>query len=245
MGGRSAGSAVRLTLLDGFALRTDGEALQLPVTLERVIAFVALRQRGVHRAVAAGTLWPTASEEHAQASLRSALWRLRCMLRVPLVDGARDRLALDGDVAVDVHAQRAAVRRALDAATPYAGYCLELEGDLLPGWYEDWVLLERERLRQLRLHALEALTGRLIGAERHADALETALAAIAGDPLRETAHQALVRVHLAEGNVVEALRQYEAYSNLLRRHVGLEPSRRLRELVEPLLASRPATARTR
>lgn len=242
MGGRSTGSSVRLTLLDGFSLRANGEVLRLPVTLERVIAFVALRRRGIHRAVAAGTLWPTANEEHAQASLRSALWRLRCSLRVPLVAGAKDQLALEENVVVDVHAQAEAVRRAFDPAAPCPGFSPELEGDLLPGWYEDWVLLERERLRQLRLHALEALTERLIGAGRHADALETALAAIAGDPLRETAHQALVKVHLAEGNVVEALRQYETYAGLLRREVGLEPSRRLRELVEPHLAARIRTA---
>src|SRR5438105_14349200 len=103
MGGGSGAGSVRLTLLDGFALRTDGEALQLPVTLERVIAFVAPRQRGVHRAAAAGTLWPTASEEHAEASLRSALSPLRCILRVPLVDGERARLALGEAAAAHLH----------------------------------------------------------------------------------------------------------------------------------------------
>lgn len=199
------------------------------------MAFVALHPRGVHRVVAAGTLWATASEARAGASLRSALWRLRSASPVPLVDVGAERLRLLPYVSVDVHEQTAAARRALDPATPPQDYRQELDGELLPGWYEEWVLVERDRLRQLRLHALESASERLATASRFAEAIEVALAAVAADPLRETAHQALIRSHLAEGNVAEALLQYRRYASLLRRKVGAAPSRRLRELVEPLL----------
>jgi DNA-binding SARP family transcriptional activator len=82
-------------------------------------------------------------------------------------------------------------------------------GELLPGWYEDWVLVERERLRQLRMHALEALAEKLTEAGRYGVAMQAAYAAVRADPVRESAHRAVVRVHLAEGNVLEALRAYE------------------------------------
>jgi DNA-binding SARP family transcriptional activator len=99
-------------------------------------------------------------------------------------------------------------------------------GDLLPGWDEEWISFERERLRQLRLHALESLSAWFIRRGCYALALEAALKCVAIEPLRESAHCALVAVHLAENNVVEAIRHYEAFSRLLREELGLEPSAR-------------------
>jgi Bacterial transcriptional activator domain. len=57
------------------------------------------------------------------------------------------------------------------------------------------------------------------------------LAAVSGEPLRESAHRQLIEVHLAEGNRVEALRQYEAYRQLMRDELGLGPSPHIVNLV--------------
>ena len=127
-------------------------------------------------------------------------------------------------------------RRALDRTDDAA---LELDAsafgaDLLPDWYEDWVLIERERYRQLRLRALDALCERLTAADRLSDALDAGLAAVAGEPLRESAHRAVVRVHLAEGNVGEAIRQFRLCRRLLREQLGIEPSERMQALVRSL-----------
>ena len=97
-------------------------------------------------------------------------------------------------------------------------------GTSCPDWYDDWVLLERERYRQLGLHALEALSERLTAARRFGPALEAALAAVAGEPFRESAHRVLIKAHLAEGNASEAIRQYHFYRKLLNDHLGLDPS---------------------
>jgi DNA-binding SARP family transcriptional activator len=77
--------------------------------------------------------------------------------------------------------------------------------ELLPGWYDDWVLLERERTRQRLLHALEALSREHRAAGRCAEAVEAALVAVNAEPLRESAHRELLESHLAEGNWVEAM----------------------------------------
>jgi DNA-binding SARP family transcriptional activator len=106
-----------------------------------------------------------------------------------------------------------------------------LSGELLPGWCDDFVELERERLRQMRLHALEALSGRLLRAGRHAHALDAALKAVAADPLRESAHRAAIQVHLAEGNLGEARRQFTQLAGLLARELGVAPTRRTADLV--------------
>ncbi len=71
----------------------------------------------------------------------------------------------------------------------------------------------------------------LTEARRYGEAAQAGIAAIAAEPLRESAHRALIRVHLAEANPCEALRQYRLFSQMLRDQLGLEPSAQLRELV--------------
>ena len=226
---RALADGVRLTLLGSFALECTGVHVRLPMSAQRLVAFVALQEYPVLRGFAAGSLWPDTSEERAHANLRSALWRLhRCGHRV--IDASGDQLRLGTDVRVDFRETEALARRAL------LGDAVELEpaalaGDLLPDWYEEWVLLERERFRALRLRALDALCERLIVAGRLDDALDAGHAAVAGEPLRESAHRALVRVHLAEGNTGEAIRQYRLFRRLLLEHLGLEPSGRMEELM--------------
>ena len=104
----------------------------------------------------------------------------------------------------------------------------------MPDWYDDWLLIERERFRQLRLHALEALCSYLADRGLFAAAAQAGLSAVAGEPLRESAHRALITAHLLEGNFSEAMRQYRIYSQILQTQLGLEPSEAIRQLVASL-----------
>ncbi|HLF79747.1 MAG TPA: bacterial transcriptional activator domain-containing protein [Dehalococcoidia bacterium] len=148
-------------------------------------------------------------------------------------------LALADGVLVDIRDARLLAHRLLN---PGAGPDLDLGDraistlsvDLLPDWYDDWAVAEAEEWRQLRLHALDALAERLTAAGRFADATSAALAAAKSEPLRETAHAALIRVYLAEGNRAEALAAYQNYRELLHAALGLEPSPLLRALVKDL-----------
>ena len=143
-------------------------------------------------------------------------------------------------VRVDLRESQALAHRLLDAvdqpleASDLSGAAIaSLSGELLPDWYEDWVLLEAEDWRQLRLHALEVLAGLLSAAGRYGDAATAALAAVRADPLRESAHAALIRVHLAEHNQSEALREFKRYQDLLRAELDIEPTAQLHKLVRP------------
>jgi len=93
--------------------------------------------------------------------------------------------------------------------------------DLLPGFYDEWALMERERIRQRILHALEALSEKLTAAERFADAIEAAMLATNAEPLRESAQRRLIKAHIAEGNLTEARRCYLAYHDLVHRELGV------------------------
>ena len=227
----------RLSLLGGFRLECRGRAVSPPVSAQRVVALLGLHMRPVSRGYVAGTLWLDSSEEHAAASLRSALWRLR-RTAPDLVEVENGSIGLGPGVAVDVRTMVDCTRRLHDPA------CLGVEDqvderdfcdDLLPDWYDDWVLLERERLRQLRLGALEALAERRIAAGRTAAAVQAAMAAVQCEVLRESAHRVLIRAHIADGNYGEALRQFRLYTRILDEELGLEPSALLLDLVHPLL----------
>ncbi|MBT1090308.1 BTAD domain-containing putative transcriptional regulator [Streptomyces sp. Tu102] len=214
-----------LRLLGRFQLSYGPQAVDVTAAGQRVLAFLGLRSRAT-RSVVAGTLWPEVTEERAQGSLRTALWRLG---RGPgrLVDCRHDTLALAADVHTDVRALTSTALSLVDsspAADESAALGALCGGDLLPGWDEDWVALERERLRQLRLHALDSLAARLLAQGQHALALEAALESVRIEPLRESAHRAVVSVHLAEHNVAEAVRHFEAFRRLLRKELGVQPS---------------------
>jgi DNA-binding SARP family transcriptional activator len=203
------------------------------MSAQRLLAFVALHERPLLRVYVAGTLWIDASDERAGASLRSSLWRLNRSGQ-GLVEATSTHLRLAPAIEVDLRRALALARRLLDGTATVEDLDsadTALAGELLPDWYDDWLLFERERFRQLSLHALEALAERLVASGRLALALEAALSAVRGEPLRESAHRTLIRVHLAEGNRGEALRQYELCRRLLRDRLGIEPSTQLDELL--------------
>jgi len=222
-----------LTLLDGFELRDRGLPIALPPVCQRVVAFLALSGRPLTRVYVAGALWLHASEERSCASLRSALWRIRSR-RDGLIEATVTHVALSGRVAVDVHGAVIAMRGLLssDAASREELDATYSTGELLPDWYDDWLLFERERFRQLSLHALEALAERMGREGDLARGLEAALSAVRTEPLRESAHRVLIRLHLAEGNRGEAVRQYELCRRLLRERLGVEPSPELERLLD-------------
>lgn len=223
--------AVRLRLLGGFEVVRGGASIQLPLGAQRLIAFVALRPRPVRREYAAGMLWIDSSDERAAANLRSTLWRIQKRVRGLIVttDG---RLRLGSGVEIDL---RLAEQVAQDILGGSLGGDVDLlRADVLPDWYEDWVQTERERFRQLRLSAIETLCDRHASEGRLGEALELGLLSVAAEPLRESAHRALIRVHLATGNAAEAIRQYGACRRLLNEQLGIEPTEQLTALIDGL-----------
>jgi SARP family transcriptional regulator, regulator of embCAB operon len=232
-------SGVRISLLGGFQLESEGPAVILPEGSQRLLAFLALKGRLIQRQTVAGTLWPVATEAHAASSLRSALARLRGRARASIAATAHD-LGLSEDVTVDLWDARALAQRLLRAtdppssADPGSEAIRALSTELLPDWYDEWALVEAEDWRQLRLHALEALADRLAAEGNYGDAAAAALAAVRAEPLRESPRAALIRVHIAEGNPSEALREFARYGELLMLELGVEPTKKLRTLVADL-----------
>jgi SARP family transcriptional regulator, regulator of embCAB operon len=228
-----------LKVLGGFALSWDGRALQVSRASQRLLAFLALQTGMLKRVAVAGTLWPEASESHASSNLRSALARLQGTARKALA-ASKLELGLAEGIVVDIRSGQGLARRLLDrAVTPDRAELgmasvPVLSADLLPDWYDDWVVVEAEDWRRLRLHALEALAARLIALGRWGEAAHAAGAAVRAEPLRESARAALIQAHLAEGNQSEAVREFARYRRLLDAELGLAPTSRLHDLLQHL-----------
>jgi DNA-binding SARP family transcriptional activator len=224
---------MRLALMGVFALDVAGTAAVLPLSAQRLLAFLALANKPLSRLYVAGHLWGDVADERAAASLRSALWRVRRAGDVVRVD--ERTLELSPAVEVDIDRALVRARRISDAASPLGAADVQAlcrTDDILPDWYDEpWLELERECFRKRRLGALEHACERLVAEGRLGEALEAGLAAVSADPLRESAHRALIRMHLAEGNAAEAVRQFRVWERLSDVALGLAPSAQLRALV--------------
>ena len=228
----------RLTLLGGFALCVGHDMVPLSSSPQRLVALLALHGWALRRGYVAGLLWGDSTEARASGCLRSALWKLR-MTGLRVVGTHGDSLALSPDVDVNVKRVTNLARAVVAGSFGEETFALlepRLSAELLPGWHDDWVLGERERHRQLSLHALELLCDRLATTGHYGAAVLAGLTAVDREPLRESAHRALIKAYLAEGNAGEAIRWYQQYEVIAARDLGVEPSAMMRSLLSEIAA---------
>jgi DNA-binding SARP family transcriptional activator len=235
------GAEPRLQLFAGFTLSVADHPVGLGAASARIFAALALQRRPMTRPALAEAVWPDRPANRATANLRTTIWRLPTVVR-PLLVGDSQHFTLADHVTVDVHRMVNRCRVLLGSSARPGGAVLavpsgqawqdELLDDLLPAWDDDWVVVERARLRQLRLHALDALAVTLLEQGRIGEAVDAATAAIDAEPLRESAVQALIRAHLRGGNVAQAHRAFREYRQLLDDDLGIEPSAAMSSMLQ-------------
>ncbi len=248
-------AVVELTLFGGFQARlTGGQVIDLPGQKDRaLLAVLALPPGATHaRDKLAGLLWSDRGDRQARDSLKHALNKLRqCFQSAtpPPIVADRQSVRLDpAAVATDV----ATFERLLRDGTPEA---LEqatalYRGDLLDGIgirdpaFEDWLLVERQRLRQLAEDALSKVMAQSIanGARDRAAAAVRRLLSL--DPLREAACRALMQIHAERAETAQALKVYETLRDRLHRELGVKPEPDTTRLYEAIRQRRPAPAPT-
>lgn len=236
--GDTDGSVAQVRVLGAFGLRVGGQPVPLPVDSRRLVAYLAVHPRPQPTAALAADLWPGVDPAPAARLLDEAV----AGVDVPglLTADDRGRLHLDEDVTVDL-AEAMLLVRGLSAPSTLRTVreigspgTAPLEADILPSWTAPWIAVERERFRQLRLAALEGLSGTLTAADRHDDAVAVARRAVQSAPSRERSRRALVEALLAGGHVGDALAEYEQFQQLLRNSVGATPDSELDRLLAPL-----------
>ena len=241
---------LRLTLLGGFQARLPtGEVMSLPGRkAQALLAFLALPLGRAHpRDKLAALLWGGIREESARASLRQTLFVVRKALggaEGAVLQQEGEALAL---APAAVEADVAVFERAVADGTPESleRVATLYQGDLLAGLvlaeapFEEWLLGERERLRELALEGLAKLLAyqRKSGASQVA--VGTALRLLTLDPLQEVVHRALMRLYADLGRRGTALRQYQQCVSVLGRELGIEPEAETKALYQEILRERP------
>jgi SARP family transcriptional regulator, regulator of embCAB operon len=231
MSGDDAGG-FQLSLFQSWQLRQGGEALHVPLRQQRLITALALKGPR-SRSYLVGLLWPAHSEPKALDSLRVSVHLIARQVPGLLANGGAV-LSLNDTVEIDLHRlHQEILQLGLGCGAGHAAAFLSdlRRADLLPGWYEDWVMAEQAEFRRARLHALVSLAGELFGRAEYRLALEASEAALDLEPLYEQAVRVVVEVEQLQGNRVAALRAFENYKARLMAEMGLVPSEALQRMV--------------
>ncbi|MBN1148650.1 MAG: AAA family ATPase [Anaerolineales bacterium] len=231
-------------LLGPFSLARGGQALSLPATemARSLLAYLLFhRNRPQARPLLAGVFWPDLPESQARRALTQSLYQIRRALpELIQADIYCLSLSTSSPIWVDAHAFQGLLHpdasayrdspTAPEHPTSAEGAMRSLQeavglyrGDLLAGFYDDWVLLARENLRGMYLQALGELVelGKTLG--RYSEALDYAQRLAQADPLDEAAQRELMRLLFALGRPQEALEGYQAFRKLLETELAVEP----------------------
>ncbi|AXJ11918.1 bacterial transcriptional activator domain-containing protein [Arthrobacter sp. PM3] len=223
----------QLSLFQSWKLRSDSCILHVAARQQRLITALAIHGPRP-RSYLVGLLWPESAESRAMESLRVSMHLVSRQVPGLLVNGGAE-LSLSELVDVDLHRVRSCMRDLGQAGLPGTNVASSLnllrDAELLPGWYDDWVLFEQSRLRQDRLHAFHIIARESLARCDFEVALEASEAALELEPLYESAVGLLIQAQRLQGNNAAALRAFETYRAKLSEDMGLAPSEGIRRLV--------------
>jgi DNA-binding SARP family transcriptional activator len=227
---------LKLNLLRSWQLRRDAVVLHVATRQQRLISALAVRGPSL-RGCLVGLLWPEHPEAKALQSLRVSVHLVLHQVPGLIVnDGAM--LSLHDRVDVDLHrmwAQIGALRKEGSVGSDASLLHEWRDAELLPGWYEDWVLLEQSRLLQDRLRALTLMSRKSLALGDPDTAAEAAEAALEIEPLYESVVLVLIAAESQRGNPGAAMQAYERYRGQLEKDMGLLPSEPVRSLLADTL----------
>ncbi len=234
---------LEIRLLGQFDLRLDGRPVELASRPAQSLLSYLVLNPGVpyRREKLAGLLWPDATEANARSSLRHALWLLRKAVEPRQRDAGKYLLIEELTIAFNRDSEywldAAEVDRKIEgewSATDLMGTVQAYRGELLPGFYDDWVVLERERLQASFEHKMGLLLERLVAEGRWGQVLEWGERWIALGQTPELAYRALMSAHARLGDLSRMVAVYRRCVEALHRDLGVEPSEQTRTLYDRL-----------
>jgi DNA-binding SARP family transcriptional activator len=212
---------VAVRLLGGFELVIEGESVDVVERCQKVIAYLALAGGPQDSSVLASRLWPDSNDVRAGANLRAARWREPNTGSGHITKIHGTRIHLSDDVRVDVREVEGTGWALLAGQPPPADFDRsDLFMDLLPGWYDDWVIVQRERLSQLQLRFAEAYACRMLRQGSIIEAMDVALRLVVADPYREASHRLLVATYLLDGSPHQAQAQIDRHRQRILEDLG-------------------------
>jgi DNA-binding SARP family transcriptional activator len=248
-----SGPWLELRLLGGCELRGPDGPLHLETAkTAALLAFLVGQSGPQQRSKLVGLLWGDLPESRARANLRRTLWDLRrklsCPHAPPFILTTRQTVDFNrrSSYWLDVEIFEQQIAGGESPADRLHSAINLYRGDFLDGFYvrdapafEEWVLAERERLRQMAIQALHALLRHHTARGEYTTGIEYAVRLLAMDPWREEAHRALMRLLALSGQRSAALAQYEECRRLLKRELGLDPLEETTALYEQIRSAPP------
>jgi DNA-binding SARP family transcriptional activator len=235
-----AETVLRIRAVGEFRIEVGGRD-RTPAAFDRpaaLLAWLALNPGHHPRSAVAARFWPDVLDESARASLRSALWSLRKQLGEAAngtLVATRERVGLGDDVWVDVRElERLRAEGKLEDALALA------EGELLPGFEDEWVFDARDEHRARTIELLEALASSAEGAGDLRRAVDLSRRAASLEPLSEEVHRALMRRLAAVGDRGTALAVFSELRTRMLQKVRVGPSDETKELADSLRAASAA-----
>lgn len=228
---------LKVKLFGQFDIQLNDAPVEVPTrSAQSLLAYLLLNAGTAHRRVKlAGLFWPDTSESNARNNLRHALWRIRKAMGHDYL--LTDNVSVAWDTASDYWLDAAVLETAVDedgAADELIDIAAVYTGELLPGFYDDWVVLERERLRAIFEQQIKRLLDRLVQERRWEDLLHWGEHWIALGQAPEPAYRALMLAHAELGNQASVAAAYQRCVETLREHLDVEPSQETRALYERL-----------
>ena len=235
---------LEVRLLGKFELSRDGKPVAIPSRpAQSLFAYLILSAGTAHRRERlAGLLWPDSSEESARENLRHGLWRLRKAVEaaparkqgapfiiaddMSISFNAEANYRVDAATIDEIDAEKASTDELIEALSSY-------EGELLPGFYEEWVLLERGHLQAAFERKMSRLLDRLAGERHWPEVLTLGERWIAFGQKPESAYRALMTAHAALGDMPKVAAAYERCAKALMES-GIEPSEQTNQLYKDL-----------
>ena len=239
-------STLSIQLFGKFCVRRNEQVLEGfdARKVQELFCYLLLhRNHSLPRETLAGLLWPDTTTIQSKKNLRQALWQLQSALgsqtepindRVLLVEPEWVQLNSEADIWLDV----VIFEKAFDLVQKVPGHELDAQrvqvlqdavqlyqGPLLEGWYQDWCLLERERLQNMYLTMLDKLMGYCEVCRDYETSLLYGMRIMCYDRAREPTHRRLMRLYYLLGDRAEALRQYERCAAALEEELGVRPSK--------------------
>ena len=232
---------LEVRLLGRFDVRLAGAPVEIPSRpAQSLFAYLVLSAGTAHRREKlAGLLWPDSGEESARSNLRHTLWRMRKALESA---GTPGRYLLTDDLSVSFDSrsdhwldvgvlERATEDESIDHLTTEVSV---FGGELLPGFYDDWVVVERERLQAVFDRKMRRLLDALATQQRWPELLEWGERWVATGNSPEPAYRALMVAHAALGDMSNVASVYQRCTRSLRVELGVDPSEQTRALYERL-----------
>ena len=239
-------SILRIHLFEKFCVRCNEQVLDGfdARKVQELFCYLLLhRDHSLPRETLASILWPDTTTAQSKKNLRQTLWQLQTALG-PQQESLNDRLLLvetewvqlnsEADIWLDV----AVFEQAYNLVQKTPGQELDnstaqllqetvqlYQGPLLEGWYQDWCLLERERLQNIYLAMLDKLMSYCEVHHDYETGLLYGMRIMCYDRARERTHRRMMRLYYLLGDRAEALRQYERCAAALEEELGIRPSK--------------------